>query len=94
MDEELIKMQKLSQILNMKSYCGTKNDLPPGYDQFGTRYECLRKGVGVGLHKKRVLSQKQIISIATVLDINTGLYSSRKMLLKKILSITLVRHKK
>lgn len=32
-------------------YCGNQEVLPPGYDGFGTRYSCLRSGVGVGLYK-------------------------------------------
>ena len=33
-----------------KLYCGNKEELPPGYDDFGTRYSCLRSGVGIGLY--------------------------------------------
>lgn len=29
-------------------YCGDKAILPPGYQGFDTRYNCLRRGVGVG----------------------------------------------
>jgi hypothetical protein len=32
-----------------KIYCGDKN-LPEEYDRYGSRYECLRRGVGVGLY--------------------------------------------
>jgi len=35
-----------------KVYCGTR-DLPDDYDRYGSRYECLRKGVGVGMYKER-----------------------------------------
>lgn len=35
-----------------KEYCGTKDDLPDGYDGFATNYTCLKKGVGVGLWKR------------------------------------------
>jgi len=31
-------------------YCGNDNELPGGYDGFGTRYDCLRKGIGVGIY--------------------------------------------
>jgi hypothetical protein len=31
-----------------KVYCGKKDALPLGYDRFGERYECLKKGFGVG----------------------------------------------
>jgi hypothetical protein len=32
-----------------KFYCGDK-ELPIGYDRYGSRYQCLRRGVGVGLY--------------------------------------------
>jgi hypothetical protein len=35
-----------------KTYCGTKQLLPDTYTRFGTSYECLRKGVGVGKNLK------------------------------------------
>lgn len=31
-----------------KSYCGNQEALPAGYQRFATRYECLKKGVGIG----------------------------------------------
>lgn len=34
----------------VKIYCGTKNPIPMDYDEQGTSYKCLRKGVGIGLH--------------------------------------------
>lgn len=34
----------------VKIYCGSKQNLPETYDTRGTRYECLRKGIGVGMH--------------------------------------------
>lgn len=37
----------------VKIYCGTQEQLPPEYTAKGTRYQCLRKGVGVGLHLPR-----------------------------------------
>ena len=30
-------------------YCGDKQDLPDGYDGFGTKQQCMRKGVGIGM---------------------------------------------
>jgi len=33
-----------------KVYCGDKTALPAGYTDFGSRFRCLRKGVGVGLY--------------------------------------------
>jgi len=35
---------------NRRIYCGDRQDLPPGYDERGTRYKCLRTGIGVGLY--------------------------------------------
>ena len=35
-------------IIKDKKYCGTKNNLPPGYDRFGGLHECYQMGVGVG----------------------------------------------
>ena len=32
----------------MPLYCGDKVQLPVGYDGFDTRYNCLKKGIGVG----------------------------------------------
>lgn len=34
-----------------KKYCGPKENLPPNYESFGHRYECLKKGVGVGKYQ-------------------------------------------
>jgi hypothetical protein len=34
----------------VKIYCGTADPIPEGYTDKGTRYQCLRKGIGVGLH--------------------------------------------
>lgn len=42
----------------VKIFCGNGDIIPPGYDQLGTRYECLKKGFGAGMYKSRV--QKQI----------------------------------
>jgi len=33
-----------------KIYCGDQKKLPDGYDRFGTRGECLRKGFGVAMY--------------------------------------------
>lgn len=32
-------------------YCGNREPLPEGYDGYDSRYNCLRKGVGIGLYK-------------------------------------------
>lgn len=38
----------------VKIYCGLEEKLDDeNYDRIGTRYECLRKGIGVGLYKIR-----------------------------------------
>jgi hypothetical protein len=31
-------------------YCGNSKKLPKKYHMFGSRYDCLRRGVGVGLY--------------------------------------------
>ncbi len=47
-------------------YCGNKDALPPGYDEMGDRYRCLRKGVGVGIYtipeekRQRLLANRRI----------------------------------
>ena len=44
---------------NAKVYCGDKEVLPPNYDRFGGRQECLRKGYGTGYHSlKRSLTRE------------------------------------
>lgn len=35
----------------VKKYCGTKAPLPQGYDQYGDRYTCLKKGFGTCKYK-------------------------------------------
>src|SRR5271169_1429459 len=35
---------------SIKIYCGPKHQLPLNYDKKGTRYECLRRGVGAGIY--------------------------------------------
>jgi len=32
-------------------YCGNKNPIPQGYDGYDNRYNCLKKGIGVGLNR-------------------------------------------
>lgn len=34
-------------------FCGNGRAVPPGYTALGTRYECLRRGFGTGLHARR-----------------------------------------
>ena len=33
-----------------KKYCGDQDEIPDGYDRRGSRYECLKKGIGTGLY--------------------------------------------
>ncbi len=46
-----------------KKYCGPKQNLPTNYDSFGHRYECLRKGVGVGKYQVNDVMQQIIEDI-------------------------------
>ena len=32
----------------VRLYCGTNENIPEGYLRFGTPYECLKSGIGVG----------------------------------------------
>ena len=67
-----------------KIYCGNELILPDGYDEFGTPYECLRKGVGVGLfvipedkrqealakkRKRKILSSIELSKMANRLQV-------------------------
>lgn len=36
----------------VRIFCGNQTTLPENYDRFGDTVECLRTGVGVGLHLK------------------------------------------
>jgi hypothetical protein len=38
---------------NEKIYCGSKCNLPTNYTRFGTPYECLVKGIGVGIGQEQ-----------------------------------------
>lgn len=31
-------------------YCGNASKLPKGYYKFGTRYQCMTRGVGIGIY--------------------------------------------
>ena len=48
-----------------RKYCGDSEVLPDGYDRFGSRYECLRTGIGVGLYvipeqrQRKALAQRR-----------------------------------
>lgn len=67
-----------------KIYCGDREELPDGYDRFGSRRECLNRGFGVGvfgvsdaerermLKNRRPLNEEQIEKIAFQLGVRTG----------------------
>ncbi len=35
----------------VRIYCGNQNPIPEDYDVMGSRYQCLRKGIGVGIYR-------------------------------------------
>ena len=44
-------------------YCGNAERLPKGYYKFGSRFDCLRSGVGIGLYvlpKKKTKESRKI----------------------------------
>ena len=49
-----------------RPYCGTRQLQPP-YTRYGTNYECLRKGVGVG--KNLQLKKSDIIFICMIITL-------------------------
>ena len=67
----------------VKLYCGDKPELPHGYGNFGTKTQCLKKGVGIGMsmpmEKRRAmqerpptrLGKREIIDLANRLKIDT-----------------------
>lgn len=68
---ELIAEQIDSTQVTKKIYCGDKNNLPPEYTDFGSRRDCLKKGVGVGLHiTPHVLTTDDIIKLLQILKIS------------------------
>ena len=50
----------------VKIFCGNGDTVPPGYNQLGTRYQCLQKGFGAGLYKSRTSSSVPWWSIAAI----------------------------
>ena len=59
-----------------RSWCGISDTIPDGYDSIGTRHECLKKGVGIGMNKgtnteteKRILSNLELLQIANKLGV-------------------------
>jgi len=56
---------------NKKLYCGDKKELPEEYTGFGSRNDCLRKGVGVGLHiAPHIFMTDEILQLLTILKIS------------------------
>ncbi len=41
-------------------YCGNSKNIPPGYDYKKNSYECLKAGIGVGVHQERRKWQRQM----------------------------------
>jgi hypothetical protein len=74
-----------------KAYCGNRNNLPAGYDRFGTLHECFVKGVGVGRRQKAVkvnnkindnsITQEELIQLCQELNIQGYQGLSRNRLL-------------
>lgn len=57
-DDEIVTDDNVGDCIIRKMYCGNKNTIPADtwetrYSRMGTRYECLRKGFGVGNSKER-----------------------------------------
>ena len=52
--------QKQKQAQCTKIYCGDQEELPEGYHMFGSRAQCLRKGVGTGMFitRKKVAKEQ------------------------------------
>jgi len=68
---ELIAEQITSTQVNKKIYCGDKKNLPSEYTNFGSRRDCLKKGVGVGLHiTPHILTTDDIVTLLQILHIS------------------------
>jgi hypothetical protein len=80
-----------------RKYCGKKEELPIGYDRPGTRYECLRKGIGVGLNMDRerknrgaavqIITDNVLMGVATNLGIARADTYTRSNLISRMESI-------
>ena len=102
MDKKLRQMQKrvgklIAQKVgetqkDKKLYCGDKERLPEEYTGFGSRRDCLKKGVGVGLHiTPHVFTTGDILDLLEVLHIHKSEFRKikkrsdiLKLILKKI----------
>ncbi len=83
--------------VRQKIYCGNQEQLPEGYTEFGSRYTCLKRGVGIGLYAipkerqfKRDVSDEEIERIATrlVIPLNSGTrMKTRNELIKEIMQV-------
>lgn len=78
-----------------KLYCGNSENLPENYDDFGTRYDCLKKGVGVGIYKvpmskikkaRRKLTLEELKMIANILQLNADDEQSRNNMIDSIIA--------
>lgn len=84
---------KLQNSSKPQLYCGSQDELPPAYDDFGSPTDCLRKGFGAGkasCNGTKILTTQELISIAKELDINinTGRgKKSNKTLIKNIINV-------
>ena len=71
--------------MTRKKYCGDKNDLPAKYTEFGSRRDCLKKGIGVGLHiTPHVLTTDDIVKLIQILKIPPKNIKNRSEILKII----------
>lgn len=80
-----------------KIYCGNQEQLPDSYTEFGSRYDCLRRGVGIGLYVipkekkfKRDVPDEAIQRIATrlLIPLNVGTrMKSRNELIQEIIEV-------
>ena len=72
-----------------RSYCGDNDVLPADYARFASRYECMKKGVGIGARmpaEKRVrfktgppkrISKKELMNLASRFKINADILTRR-----------------
>lgn len=77
-------------------YCGNAEELPEGYDGFDTLSNCMRRGVGVGLHMpqakrlafqakpQKALGKKEIMDLARRVGIKDPASMTRSSVLRSI----------
>lgn len=61
-------------------YCGTDNTVPKGYSRYGEPYECLRKGIGVGIMISS--PEKKVRMIKKMVEKNKDKDIKKDMLIK------------